>query len=146
MILPKTKSHIVRSGFFSLNGPIITRNTFIPVGKVPGGKYHVILIFGTTIDWKKLTLHESDVEYNSACKQYFICGAEDSIIGSLFEVPFSMVDITPNRLSIAKPDTATKFECQTDSGAGGVIVFKDPAENILAIPVNVHPNSFLVSI
>lgn len=146
MILVDEKSPVNLNKPFSLRGDLIVRNTFYPLGKAPKGRYHVILISGTTIDWKNLTLHETTIEHSPECTQHFICGVEESIIGSLFVVAQRKVDLTPNRLAIVRHASVDNFTCNADQGAGGVIYYKDSHDNVVVIPSNIHPNSFLVSV
>lgn len=146
MILLDKKSPVKVDRAFSLRGDLITRNTFVPLGKTTRGRYHVILLSGVTIDWEKLHLHETTIEHNSECTQYFICGVEETIIGSLFVVAKNKLDLSPNRLAIVRHQSVSTFECTTDQGAGGVIYYKDSNENVVFVPSNIHPNSFLVSV
>lgn len=147
MILPNVKSTIVNlKEEFTLNPNMITPNTFIPLGKSAKGFYHVVLLFGRTVDWTKLSIHESQIQTTPEFCHYFICGIEGAIIGSLFNVSQNKLTVTPNRLSAVRKDHVTDFKCVSENGAGGVLSYTDSSENVLVIPIDIYPNSFLVSI
>lgn len=146
MILPKEKSPIQRKKTFALRGDLLTRNTFYPIGKSRPGRYHVVILSDTTLDWNSLYLHDTDIEHSSECSQFFICGIENSIIGSLFEVSVNKLDVTPNRLAIVRHQDLGTFESPVNHSVGGTVTYNDNSGNIVVIPTNVHPNSFLVSV
>lgn len=141
--LPTTTS-CIRRRRFSLDRHLYSLNVFIPLGRSRKGRYHVLILTNETVDWSTLEISESVIEHSNECTQFFITGAESSIVGSLFVVSERKLIFEPYAMQVVTPKLVGDFKNTEDSDLGGVLVYKDAHANVLAVPSKLPDNSFTV--
>jgi len=130
----KTKSPIPSDGgLFSLD-PNTLMDKFHPIGVASRGKLHILLLGELTSNYTQLKIVPDIIEHSCECKQFLIIGAEERIIGSVFEVPYKLLDLTEDRIVIRDSDEINPFTCSAETGPGSVLVFNDTEGSTVVIP------------